>query len=109
MASIMQNYSEFSVATVIMRSVEFKEAASTSVRPFVSPVTVLFVTVLVCLCVVYNRRRAHMVQLISKIPGPAAMPIIGNMVECNVQHDGWWQLIDRELALGILESELLCS
>lgn len=88
MDSSSQNYSEYSMTAVIMRSVE-NQATRTAVRPFLSPVTVLFAAMLVGLCVVYNRRRAHMVRLMAKVPGPAAMPIIGNMVECNVQHDGW--------------------
>ncbi|KAJ6637287.1 Cytochrome P450 4c3, partial [Pseudolycoriella hygida] len=35
----------------------------------------------------YSRRRSRMVKLINKIPGPPALPFIGNTVECNVDHD----------------------
>ena len=53
-----------------------------------SPITILFTITLIVFVIVYNRRRSRMVNLIEKIPGPAALPIIGNAVEMNVDHDG---------------------
>jgi cytochrome P450 family 4 len=47
----------------------------------------LLVSILV---VVYwrHRSRARMVRLIDKIPGPPSLPVIGNAIEMNVEHDG---------------------
>lgn len=53
-----------------------------------SPVTIILVGAVTLFLVIYNKRRARMVQLIEKIPGPAAMPFIGNSIEMNVDHDG---------------------
>lgn len=90
MEATVQNYSVPDVATVILGTQEMRKLASATgtSRPYLSPVSVLILTIAAGLCVVYNRRRSHMVRLIGKVPGPAAMPIVGNMVECNVQHDG---------------------
>lgn len=55
---------------------------------FVSPGSILLFAIIVGFYVVYNWRRAHMIKLMSKIPGPPALPIIGNTVEVNVDHDG---------------------
>jgi cytochrome P450 family 4 len=48
---------------------------------------VLVVYVLVAWCR-RLKRRAHMVRLIDRIPGPPSLPIIGNAIEMNVEHDG---------------------
>ncbi|CAD6992929.1 unnamed protein product [Ceratitis capitata] len=53
-----------------------------------SPVTIILVGAITLFFVIYNKRRARMVQLIDKIPGPAAMPLLGNSIEMNVDHDG---------------------
>lgn len=102
MESCAQNHSRIAVATLLLTNVEISRPTTATVaattgnvpvnvmRPFVSPVTVLFVSVLLGLCVAYNRRRARMVRLIGKLPGPVSMPILGNMIECSVQHDGEW-------------------
>uniref|UniRef100_W8BHT3 Cytochrome P450 4c3 n=1 Tax=Ceratitis capitata TaxID=7213 RepID=W8BHT3_CERCA len=52
-----------------------------------SPVTIILVGAITLFFVIYNKRRARMVQLIDKIPGPAAMPLLGNSIEMNVDHD----------------------
>jgi hypothetical protein len=48
---------------------------------------VLLVSVLAILCR-YQRKRARMVSLINRIPGPPSLPLIGNAIELNVEHDG---------------------
>ncbi|XP_069698222.1 cytochrome P450 4c3 [Periplaneta americana] len=40
----------------------------------------------------YRRRRARLVRLIDRIPGPPSLPIIGNAIELNVEHD---ELMER--------------
>ncbi|XP_037943632.1 cytochrome P450 4c3-like [Teleopsis dalmanni] len=52
-----------------------------------SPVTIFLVAAITMFLVIYNKRRARMVKLIEKIPGPASMPFIGNSIEMNVDHD----------------------
>jgi cytochrome P450 family 4 len=34
------------------------------------------------------RRRRRVVRLIERIPGPPSLPLIGNCIELNVEHDG---------------------
>ncbi|XP_046668651.1 LOW QUALITY PROTEIN: cytochrome P450 4c3-like [Homalodisca vitripennis] len=51
------------------------------------PVTSLCLVVVAVALLVYNLRRMRMVQLIGKIPGPEALPIIGNCLQMNVDHD----------------------
>lgn len=57
-----------------------------------SPVTVFLTAALVIFVVVYNRRRSRLVKLIEKIPGPQAMPLLGNAVEMSVDHDGKYRV-----------------
>ena len=52
-----------------------------------NPVVLVLVFVLVIICR-YNRKRSRMVSLINRIPGPPSLPIIGNAIEINVEHDG---------------------
>jgi hypothetical protein len=54
--------------------------------PLLSPL-VLVLVLLVVLCR-YLRSRSRMVRLINRIPGPPYLPIIGNAIEMNVEHDG---------------------
>lgn len=53
-----------------------------------SPITIILFTFLFTIIVVYNKRRARLIKLIERIPGPPALPIIGNAIEINVDHDG---------------------
>lgn len=53
-----------------------------------SPVTIFLLAAISIFVVVYNKRRARMVKYIEKIPGPAALPFLGNAIEMNVDHDG---------------------
>lgn len=53
-----------------------------------SPITVFLVASIAIFLVVYNKRRARLVKHIERIPGPAAMPFLGNAIEMNVDHDG---------------------
>lgn len=55
---------------------------------YYSPITVFLIFSVVLFIVLFNRKRARMVKLIEKIPGPAALPILGNSIEMNVDHDG---------------------
>ncbi|XP_055382123.1 cytochrome P450 4c3 [Condylostylus longicornis] len=52
-----------------------------------SPITLILITTLTIFLITYNRRRARLVKLIEKIPGPAALPFLGNSVEMQVDHD----------------------
>ncbi|CAO1419719.1 unnamed protein product [Diamesa serratosioi] len=45
------------------------------------------ILVLSVIVIRYNRKRARLVKLIDKIPGPIALPLIGNAIEINVEHD----------------------
>ncbi|XP_016932948.4 cytochrome P450 4c3 [Drosophila suzukii] len=61
-----------------------------------SPITVLLIGSLVLFLVVYNKRRSRLVKYIEKIPGPAAMPFLGNAIEMNVDHD---ELFNRVIGM----------
>ncbi|KAI8044012.1 hypothetical protein M5D96_000160 [Drosophila gunungcola] len=61
-----------------------------------SPITVFLVGSIVIFLVVYNKRRSRLVKLIEKIPGPAAMPFLGNAIEMNVDHD---ELFNRVIGM----------
>jgi cytochrome P450 family 4 len=54
--------------------------------PLLGPL-VLVLVLLVVLCR-FLRSRARTVRLINRIPGPPYLPIIGNTIEMNVEHDG---------------------
>lgn len=55
---------------------------------YFSPITIILATMIAGAIYVYNKRRARLVKLIEKIPGPASMPLIGNSLHINVDHDG---------------------
>ncbi|XP_058064481.1 cytochrome P450 4c3-like, partial [Anopheles bellator] len=61
-----------------------------------SPVTMLLLTTFVCAIAVYNRRRTHLVRNIERIPGPAGIPILGNTLHINVDHD---EIFNRIIAI----------
>lgn len=48
---------------------------------------VVILVILGWLATWYNSRR-RVSKLISKIPGPPALPLLGNVIELNVDHDG---------------------
>ncbi|XP_062538855.1 cytochrome P450 4c3-like [Armigeres subalbatus] len=54
---------------------------------YFSPITIILVTMIAGALYVYNKRRARLVKLIEKIPGPASMPLLGNSLHINVDHD----------------------
>ncbi|ETN65675.1 cytochrome P450 [Anopheles darlingi] len=62
----------------------------TKLSAIFSPITLLLVTAVVCAIAVYNRTRSHLVRQIDKIPGPAGLPILGNTLHINVDHDDDW-------------------
>ena len=47
---------------------------------YFSPITLIFTTLITMWIINYNRKRARMVHLIEKIPGPPALPFIGKFV-----------------------------
>uniref|UniRef100_A0A1A9WU68 Cytochrome P450 n=1 Tax=Glossina brevipalpis TaxID=37001 RepID=A0A1A9WU68_9MUSC len=54
-----------------------------------SPVTVFLTAAFIIFLIIYNKRRARLVRLIEKIPGPSSLPFLGNAIELNVDHDVW--------------------
>lgn len=52
------------------------------------PVAGLLLLVLAVALYLYNNKRMRTAQLMSKIPGPAALPLFGNSLQINVDHDG---------------------
>lgn len=83
----MKNQSDDTIVSVIIRSVDVT-TRSVKVTNYVSPITILLVAAVSTFIYMFNRRRSHMVRLMAKIPGPPALPIIGNTIESNVDHDG---------------------
>ncbi|XP_043651942.1 cytochrome P450 4c3 [Drosophila teissieri] len=61
-----------------------------------SPITVFLLGSILIFLVVYNKRRSRLVKYIEKIPGPAAMPFLGNAIEMNVDHD---ELFNRVIGM----------
>ncbi|XP_055676455.1 cytochrome P450 4c3 [Lutzomyia longipalpis] len=66
---------------------------------YLSPITLLIYVLLITLIIMYNKRRARLVKLIDKIPGPPGIPILGNTIEINVDHD---ELFTRILGMRTL-------
>lgn len=60
---------------------------------YFSPVTLILASMLIGYIVIYNWKRARLVRLINKIPGPPALPIVGNTIEINVDHDGIYKFL----------------
>lgn len=48
---------------------------------YLSPVTFAVIVMLISWIYSYNKRRARMVKLINKIPGPPSLPLIGKYAE----------------------------
>lgn len=59
-----------------------------SILTYFSPITSLFIVVAVVYYVSFKLRRQRLEQLMAKIPGPVALPIIGNTLEINIGYDG---------------------
>lgn len=55
---------------------------------YYSPVTIIIAITLITWTILYNKKRSRLVRLINKIPGPPSLPLLGNTVEINVDHDG---------------------
>lgn len=45
---------------------------------FFSPVTLAIIVLITSWIVNYNRKRARMIKLVEKIPGPPSLPLIGS-------------------------------
>ncbi|XP_055612679.1 cytochrome P450 4c3-like [Uranotaenia lowii] len=63
---------------------------------YFSPITLILVTAILGAVYVYNKRRGRLVKFIEKIPGPASMPLIGNSLHINVEHD---EIFNRIIAI----------
>lgn len=46
---------------------------------YFSPITMVVILVVSVIVIRYNRKRARLVKLIDKIPGPPALPLIGEL------------------------------
>lgn len=46
-----------------------------------SPGTIAIIVMLITWVVKYNRKRARMVKLINKIPGPPSLPLVGEIIK----------------------------
>lgn len=55
---------------------------------YFSPITLILFGTFAYFVILYNKKRARLVKFIDKLPGPAALPLIGNTIEVNVDHDG---------------------
>lgn len=40
-----------------------------------------------------SKRRSRIVELIGRLPGPPGLPVLGNTIEINVEHDGEWNTL----------------
>lgn len=72
--------------TILSQSVVLNKTVK--MLSYYSPLTVFLIFSVILFIVIFNRKRARMVSLIEKIPGPASLPILGNAIEMNVDHDG---------------------
>lgn len=55
---------------------------------YFSPITLAIYAILLTVVILYQKKRARLVKLINKIPGPPTLPLVGNTIEINVDHDG---------------------
>lgn len=69
-----------------MRSYLISKAAA--LLTYFSPSTLILFTVFVAYLVLFKSRRNRLEELMAKIPGPTALPIIGNTLEINIGYDG---------------------
>lgn len=59
-----------------------------SLFTYFSPVTTVLLTLLVTYYIAFKWRRRRMEYLLDKLPGPLALPIIGNALEISTGYDG---------------------
>lgn len=59
-----------------------------SLFTYFSPVTTILLTILVIYYIAFKWRRRRMEYLLNKLPGPLALPIIGNALEISTGYDG---------------------
>lgn len=78
--------SEFCVYFIKMKSVLLTRLLS--LFTYFSPTTTIFILLVGVYYVLFKLRRKRLEQLMAKIPGPAALPIIGNTLEVNIGYDG---------------------
>lgn len=55
---------------------------------YFSPLTTVLLSILIVYFVAFKWRRRRLEYLIEKIPGPAATPFIGNILEVSTGFDG---------------------
>jgi len=72
-----------------------------------SPITLFLLAAITIFFVVYNKRRSRLVKYIERIPGPAALPFLGNAIEMNVDHDG--KICDCDLFVLLDPESLDCT
>lgn len=59
-----------------------------SLFTYFSPVTTVFLMLLVVYYAAFKMRRQRLEKLLNKIPGPTPLPIIGNSLEISTGYDG---------------------
>ncbi|PSN42807.1 Cytochrome P450 4c3 [Blattella germanica] len=52
-----------------------------------SPIVLIVLTGFLIVLYRHYRKRARLIRLIERIPGPPSLPLIGNTIEVNVEHD----------------------
>lgn len=71
---------------ILTKSMIFRSSAKCFT--YFSPITLLLFGLFAYFIIKFNKKRARLVKYIDKLPGPAALPLIGNNIEVNVDHDG---------------------
>lgn len=71
-----------------------------SLFTYFSPVTTILLVVLAVYYIAFKLRRRRLEELIEKVPGPTALPLIGNVLEISTGFDGK-DLQQLMLLLGI--------
>lgn len=66
-----------------------------SLFTYFSPVTTVLLTLLVTYYIAFKWRRRRMEDLLNKLPGPLALPIIGNALEISTGYDGKIAIVYR--------------
>lgn len=59
-----------------------------SLFTYFSPVTTILLVVLAVYYIAFKLRRRRLEELIEKVPGPTALPLIGNVLEISTGFDG---------------------